>query len=68
MTRISGLFNTALIGTLNDGQYHLIKAAGGPFHYDTDQSKGIYVQASGAKYVKYIYVDRFIAVRVADKH
>jgi hypothetical protein len=63
-----GLFNTALIGTLNDGQYHLIKAAGGPFHYDTDQSKGIYVQASGAKYVKYIYVDRFIAVRVVDKH
>jgi len=63
-----GLFNTGLVGALNDGQYHLVKAAGGPFHYDTDQSKGIYVQAPGGKYVKHIYVDRFIAVRAPDKH
>ena len=59
-----GLFNQQLIGDLNDGQYHLIKVPGGPFHYDTDQGKGIYVQAPGAKYVKYVYVDRLIAVRV----
>ncbi|HUW28385.1 MAG TPA: DUF4838 domain-containing protein [Sulfuriferula sp.] len=63
-----GLFNPGLIGNLNDGQYHLIKVPGGPFRYDTDQGKGIYVQAPSAKYVKYVYVDRLIAVRVPDKH
>ncbi|WP_413436906.1 DUF4838 domain-containing protein [Sulfuriferula sp. GW1] len=63
-----GLFNAGLIGTLNDGRYHFIKVPGGPFRYDTDQGKGVYIQAPGEKYVKYVYVDRFIAVRVPDKH
>jgi hypothetical protein len=51
------------VGELNDGRYHFVKIPGGPFGYDTDHSKGVYVQAANANYLKYVYVDRIVAVK-----
>lgn len=57
------LFNKGLVGDLNDGRYHLIKVPGGPFRFSTDHQKGIYIQSSNNKFVKEIYLDRFVAVK-----
>jgi len=59
-----GSFTAVSVGALSDGHYHPIKIPGGPFHYDPDQGKGVYVQAVSQKYLKYVYVDRLIAVQV----
>jgi hypothetical protein len=59
-----GLFNAGLAGALGNGRYQLIKVPGGPFRHDPDHGKGIYIQAPATKTVKYVYVDRLIAVRV----
>ena len=57
------LFNTAQVGTLNDGHYHLVKVPGGPFSFSTNHEKSIYIQPPAQPFVKYVYVDRLIAVR-----
>ncbi len=58
-----GLFNTSPVGALGGGRYQWIKVPGGPFRYDPDHGKGVYIQGPGGKSVKYVYVDRLIAVR-----
>jgi hypothetical protein len=57
------LFERVSVGALNDGRYHFVRIPGGPFGYDADHSKGVYVQAPNAKYVQYVYVDRIVAVK-----
>ncbi|MGH8618836.1 MAG: DUF4838 domain-containing protein [Burkholderiales bacterium] len=61
-----GLFSQSAIGESSDGRYRLVKVPGGPFRHDPDHGKGVYVQAGGTKLVKYVYVDRLLAVRVRD--
>lgn len=61
-----GLYNTATIGELEDGKYHLVPVAGGPFTYEHNDEKIVYFQAPNTSKVKYIYIDRIIAVRHTD--
>jgi hypothetical protein len=61
-----GLYNTELISTLGDGHYHMIKFSGGPFRYSFDRSSGIYLQSPNVSFIRYLYVDRIIAIKVAD--
>lgn len=56
-------FTTAKIGDLNDGKYHLVKVPGGPFRFENDHGKSIYVQAAAKPYITYVYLDRIIAIR-----
>jgi hypothetical protein len=58
------LFSKGLVGTLNDGQYHLIKVPGGPFRFNADHEIGIYIQPPNQGFVKHVYVDRLVAVKV----
>ncbi|PTY03432.1 hypothetical protein DB346_05995 [Verrucomicrobia bacterium LW23] len=59
-----GLFNTGKIGDLSDGRYHLIKVPGGPFTWRSDDRlRSIYLQSPAKPYIKYIYLDRLVAVR-----
>lgn len=58
------LFSNGLVGTLNDGHYHLIKVPGGPFRFNADHEKGIYIQPPNQGFVKYVYVDRLVAIQV----
>lgn len=64
-----GIFNGSSMDALNTGTYQLIKVPGGPFRHDPDHGKGMYVQAPNQEYIKYVYVDRLVAVRVkAQQH
>jgi hypothetical protein len=56
-------FNTVQVSKLKDGQYHLIKVPGGPFNFSMNYEKSIYIQPTNQLFVKYIYVDRLIAIR-----
>jgi hypothetical protein len=59
-----GLFNTGTIKELNDGAYHFIKVPGGPHRWQGDNRlKSIYLQAPAKPYIKYVYLDRIVAVR-----
>lgn len=59
-----GLFNTATIGELNDGTYHLVKVPGGPHRWGPNNPlKSIYIQSPSKPYLTYIYLDRIVAVR-----
>ena len=51
------------VGDLKDGEYHLIRVPGGPRHYDPDQGKSVYVQAPAVQNVRYVFIDRLIAVK-----
>lgn len=58
------VFKGSPVGELNTGIYQLIKVPGGPFRHDPEHGRGMYVQAPNQKYIKYVYVDRLVAVRV----
>ncbi len=59
-----GVFTEMKWKDFKDGEYHLVKAKGGPFSYSGDEGAICYVCGSGNAKTKYIYVDRFIFVRV----
>ena len=58
-----GRFTKVTAGELADGDYHFIKVPGGPFRYNPDEGAVTYLHGGGGAGVKYIYVDRFVAVR-----
>jgi hypothetical protein len=59
-----GLFNTATIGELRDGAYHLVKVPGGPHHWEPNNpQKSIYIQSPAQPYITWVYLDRIIAIR-----
>jgi hypothetical protein len=53
------------VGQLKEGVYTLIKVPGSPFRYSQDDQSISFVRGGDFK-IKYIYVDRFIFVRVPD--
>ncbi|MHB1158505.1 MAG: DUF4838 domain-containing protein [Phycisphaerales bacterium] len=61
-----GHFNTAPLGELSDGQYHWVKVFGSPLTYAPEDEKIVYIQPRNNDSVKYIYVDRIVAIRYKD--
>ena len=59
-----GRFTGASVAELAGPGYHLVKAPGGPHRWSADHAKSIYVQAAGAPWLRWVWTDRFIAVRV----
>jgi hypothetical protein len=48
---------------LNRGGYQSISVPGGPFVFESDHEKGVYVQAVDMKAGDAVFVDRVVAVR-----
>jgi hypothetical protein len=57
------LFTAVKIGDLNDGKYHLVKVPGGPFRFENNHGKSIYVAAAAKPFITAVYLDRVIAIR-----
>ena len=55
------------VGELKKGAYQLIKVPGSPFSYNPVPSAGrsAWIHGIGNSKIKYIYVDRFVAIRVS---
>ena len=58
-----GRFTGASAGELSSPGYHFVKAPGGPHRWSADHAQSIYVQAVGAPWLRWVWTDRFVAVR-----
>lgn len=56
-------FKQVSASTLNQGTYQSIPVPGGPFVFESDHEKGVYVQAVDMKAGDAVFVDRIVAVR-----
>jgi len=56
-------FKQVSASTLNQGAYQSIPVPGGPFVFESDHEKGVYVQAVDMKAGDAVFVDRIVAVR-----
>ncbi|WP_341677879.1 DUF4838 domain-containing protein [Niveibacterium sp. SC-1] len=58
-----GLYNAVPASLVAGTSYQRVKLPGGPFRNEFNVQKGWYIQAPGGKTIRYVYVDRLIAVR-----
>jgi hypothetical protein len=56
-------FQQVAASELNGGTYRSIPVPGGPFVFESDHEKGVYVQAVGLNASDAVFVDRVVAVR-----
>ncbi|WP_160312475.1 DUF4838 domain-containing protein [Caballeronia mineralivorans] len=56
-------FEQVPASALNRGRYQSISVPGGPFVFESDHEKGVYVQAVDMKAGDAVFVDRVVAVR-----
>jgi hypothetical protein len=56
-------FEQVPASALNRGGYQSISVPGGPFVFESDHEKGVYVQAVDMKAGDAVFVDRVVAVR-----
>jgi len=59
-------FEAVKTGDVADGKYHLVKVPGGPFRFEVNHEKSIYLQAAAKEYIQYVYLDRFVMIRTGD--